>query len=152
MYRAYAPNTTAATFTATWTATTCGSFFNDLIDEFSGTDATNFVDASNAKAGTTGGCPSSVAGNGVTPTVANDGIWFACTDNVTAVTGAYTAGGNDAVGDWSEWKILAGGSGTEQFAGLTSSGAFTLVGVAIKPSGAVSCTPTLTLLGVGRCG
>ena len=76
LFKAYALNTSATTFTDTWTVTTnsCSGFMNDIIIEWSGEDLTNFVDASGSGSGT-GGC----GGTGtptVTPTVNNDGVFF----------------------------------------------------------------------------
>jgi hypothetical protein len=59
LFKAYAPNTTAATLTQTWTATNCGAagatFINDLVDEWARAwTLTNFVDASNSVDGYVG--------------------------------------------------------------------------------------------------
>lgn len=143
-YKAYALNTSAATFTVTWTVTssTCSGFMNDLVDEFSGADGSNFVDNNNAGSGTTG-CALSI-----TPVANNTGVWFACNDSVTAVTAPYTIGGDDAAQDVAEWKILAGGAGASQASAWTSSGNFTIVAVTIKPPGAAG-PPQRTVIGVG---
>lgn len=144
-FKAYAPNTSAATFT--FGCSVSSSFLNDLIDEFNGMDATNFVDNNGSGTNTTGGCSLSI-----TPVVNDTGLWFACNDTVTG-TGTYTKGADDTQGDVSEWKILSGGAGASQASGWTTTGAFTIFGVSIKPAGgAAACTPTLSLLGVGRCG
>ena len=144
LFKAYAPNTSLATFTVTWTISNCNSFMNDLIDEFSGGDATNFVDASNSGTATTGGCTLSV-----TPVANNDGLWFGCNDTVTG-EGTYTKGADDTSGDIAEWKILSGQAGVSTASAWTSSGAYTIFGVAIKPSGgAATCPATLRTLGVG---
>src|SRR4029077_17767271 len=125
IFQAYAPNTSAATITQTWTISSggCNLFFNDLIDEFSGADATNFVDASSTPATGTTGCSLSV-----TPVVNNDGLWFACNDNASG-SGTYTKGGDDAAGDWTEWKILSGGAGVSQASAWTSTTVFDIFGV-----------------------
>jgi len=144
LFRAYSPNTSAATVTETWTVTgsNCHSFLGDLMGEFSGVDQTNFVDASNSGLGSAGCTGAGTAT--VTPNVANDAIWFACTDSVTATGSPYTTGGNDGSEDWAEWKILSGGSGVAQSAVFTSSGAMVIWGVAIKPaSGAVANVPQI---------
>jgi hypothetical protein len=103
---------------------------NDEGDEFSGGDATNFIDTSNSNLGTTGGC----TGAAVTPSIDNAGIWFQCNDTVTAANSPYTIGGDDLNQDVAEWKILAGGSGVSQSSNYTSSASFTIWGVAIKPA------------------
>lgn len=131
---AVAPNTSAATITMTWSGG-CGSFMNDLIDEFSGNDTTTPVDASSKSSGTATNCGGTGVAN-VTPTVANDGLWGACNDSVTAVGGGFTSGANDTQQDLSEWKILSGGSGVAQgFTYTGASGAYVLETVAIKPAG-----------------
>jgi hypothetical protein len=149
-FKAYAPNTSAATFTLNWGAS-CGGFMNDLIDEFAGMDATNFVDASNSATANSVTSCNSVS---VTPTVSNDGLWAACNDNQTAAGASWTKGADDTQSDIAVWRVLVGGSGVSQSPGFSSSTGtvYTVFMVAIKPAGAASCTPTLALMGVGRCG
>lgn len=125
---AYAPNTSAATFTANWAVSAAG-FANSLQDEFSGMDATNAVDASTALAGS-GSCSTTV-----TPSVANDGLWGACNDTVTAVGAGFTKGADDTSTDWTEWQILSGGSGAAQTVNFTGSGTWELMAVAVKAAG-----------------
>jgi hypothetical protein len=146
VFQAYAPNTTQATFTVTWTGgTSCNNFMADLVDEFSGMDGTNFVDASNSSTATGSGCGML----SVTPVANNDGIWFGCADSVTG-TGTYTKGADDLANDWTEWAILSGGAGVPQAAAWTTSGAMTTWGVAIKPAAAATGVPLRLLLGVGK--
>lgn len=150
-FGAIAPNTSAATFTVTWSQA-CGSFMVDFEDEFSGNDTTGGTttfDAHNSGSGTTGSCSITV-----TPANANDGLWGACADSVTAVGAghAYTKGGDDTQGDWSEWFILSGGSGASQTVNFVgTSGFWTEVAATVKPAGAAapSCNQSLSLLGVG---
>lgn len=138
-FSAYSPNTSAASITVTWTTTgNCGQFMGDLTDDYSGENTSNFVDATSGASvstATSGGCSTAI---GVTPTVANDGLWFACYDSVTAVGGSYSQGCNDTQGDWSEYQILSGGSGTAQHPAWTSSGAYITYGIAIKPAAATT--------------
>jgi hypothetical protein len=144
VFKAYAPNTSSATFTITWTVATgnCGGFMNDMIDEFSGVDATNFVDASIVTNGN--GTSNSCNTLAVTPVASNDGLWFACDDTVSAVTGSYTEGNHDTQSDRTAWRILSGGAGVSQSPGYTASGAWSGAGVAIK----ASVTAPLTVTGV----
>jgi hypothetical protein len=146
-FRAYAPNTSAATFTVTWTVTgsSCSGFMNDVIDEFSGADGTNFQDNNMAGNGTAG-CTGSI-----TPVANDTGVWFFCSDSVSGVgAGGYTKGGDDlSPGGWSEWKILTGGAGASQASTWTTSGNFTIVGATIKPAGAATACTRMLLLGVG---
>lgn len=134
-FGAITPNTSAATFTATFTGgSDCSTFTLHQQDEFSGVDTTGGTttfDAHNQSTNTTGGC----SGITVTPANANDAVWWGCVDSVTALSGGYTVGQDDAGGDRTEFKILTGGSGVAQSPGYTSSGAFTLGGVTIKASG-----------------
>jgi hypothetical protein len=50
MFSAFAPNTSAATFTMSWNQGT-SSWFSDLIDEFSGTHATTIAAGNNSATG-----------------------------------------------------------------------------------------------------
>jgi hypothetical protein len=146
LFRAYALNTSATTFTVTWTVagSSCSGFMNDVIDEFSGGDATNFVD-NNMVGHNTTGCAGSI-----TPVANDTGVWFFCSDSVTAVAGGYTKGGDDlSPGGWGEWKILTGGAGVSQASNWTTSGNYLIVGATIKPAGAATTNCTRLLLGVG---
>jgi hypothetical protein len=132
---AFAPNTSQATFTLS-TGAAATNFLSVVIDEFSNTDPTSPIDASAVANGASGTCTASV-----TPTVANDALVSGCYDTVSAVgsTGACASsacikGGDDTQSDWSEYKILSGGSGISQVVPFTgSSGAWQEVLVAIKP-------------------
>lgn len=131
-YGALAPNTSSATFTATFTGGGNCGFVSALRDEFTGNSTvggTTTFNAHNANTATSGGC----TGAAVTPPNANEAVVFSCFDSVTAVGGGYTKGQDDAQMDWSQYKILSGGSGASQSPSFTSSGAFTLLGVTITP-------------------
>ena len=141
-FRAYSPNTSAATITMTWTTGSC-TFMNDLVDEFSGEDLTNFVDASNSATGS--GSPTA----SVTPVNNNDGVWGAANDSVTAVGSGYTKGADDTQQDWSEWKILSGSAGIAQTVNFTGSGTYTIFAATIKPAGAATCNQSIALMRVG---
>jgi hypothetical protein len=124
---------------------------NVLIDEFSGADAVAPIDASNHSSGTAANCGGTGVAN-VTPTVANDALWAACNDSVSAVGGSFTKGADDTASDWAEWKILSGGSGVAQtFTYTGSSGAYVLETLAIKPAGGTAKICTLALVGAGPC-
>jgi len=146
-FAAISPNTTAATFTMTW-STDCGAFMGDLVDEFSGTDLTGGTTTFDANNSGTGSGSCSIT---VTPANNNDAVWGACEDSVTAVGSGYTKGADDTSQDWSEYKILSGGSGVSQTVNFTGSGTWSEVAVTIKPSGAAAptCNNTIALLGVG---
>ncbi|GEM_PF-2407077 len=134
-FAAIAPSTSAATFTATFTGGgTCGgSPYGDWkADEFSGNDTTGGTttfDAHNQSTGT-GSCSGTV-----TPVNNNDAVWGVCEDSTTAVGSGYTQGQNDGGGDWTEYKILSGGSGVAQTVNFTGSGAYNVLAVTIKPAG-----------------
>ena len=132
--RAYAPNNTAVVVTATWSQS-C-TFRGIFYDEFSGGDPTNFIDQAPVVAtGTTGSCTQSV-----TPGVANSMLWSFCADSVTAVGAGFTAGQNDGSGDWTEYKLLSGGSGVAQTVNFTgTTGYWVQATISIKPdAGAVT--------------
>ena len=151
-FGAITPNTTPVTFTVTFSGSNgnCSSDTAVLVDEFAGNDiagGTTTFDAHNesldpAVGGTCTGAPVSPANN-------NDAIWYACFDNVTGVSGGYTKGQDDTIGDWSEYKILSGGSGAVQNAGFVTNpccATFALAGVSIKAAAAAGAfAPDLTI-------
>jgi hypothetical protein len=143
LFRAYVPNTSAATITATFTGGTDSAFANDLIDEFSGADTSNPVDASNSSA-SSGSCTSTV-----TPTVNDDMLYGTCQDTVTAVGTAFTKGADDASTDWAEYKKLSGQSGVSQTVNFTGSGTYQTFSAALKPPSAVTCSNFISLMGAG---
>jgi len=126
--RAYAPDNTAVVVTGTWSqsCSTLGIFY----DEFSGGDPTNFVDqATSITTGTTGSCTQTV-----TPGVNDSMLWSFCADSVTAVGSGFTKGQDDTQGDWTEYKLLSGGSGAVQTVPFTgTSGYWLQATVTIKP-------------------
>jgi hypothetical protein len=134
MFSAVVPNTSQATITMTWNQPTT-NFFNDLIDEFSGADTTTVSAGTNSATGS--GTPTV----SVTPTVNNCAIWVACNDSVTAVGTiggtAATKGGDDGFSDWSEYRLLSGGSGVAQSCAFTGSGSYCIGAVAIRPAGTI---------------
>jgi hypothetical protein len=137
---AISPNTTSVTFTATFTGGANFSAISLLGDEFTGNDTTGGTttfDAHN-EAQATSGNPTV----NVTPANNNDALWGAAQDNTSAVGSGFTKGADDANGDWSEWKILAGGSGSAQTVNFTGSGGFIIQGISIKPA-SVASTPSV---------
>lgn len=134
IFSAYAPSTAAASITMTWNqpiSSTGGQWFNVLIDEFSGMH-TSIPSAGNNSA--TGSGTPTVS---VTPTAANCMIWVPCNDSVTAVgtIGGTTAtkGADDTQQDWSEYRLLSGGSGASQSCTMPGSGSYIIGAVAIQP-------------------
>lgn len=135
VFRAYAPNSSAATITQSWTVSSgsCNNFMNDLTDEFSGMDTSNFVDASNSA--NLSGVPSV----SLTPVSNNDMVWGAADDSIAApsvnnsVCGtAGTIGANDTQQDMSEYRLLSGGGGSSCTVQFNGSGSFMIFAVAIK--------------------
>jgi len=131
LFKAYSPNTSQATITQTWTtgSGSCQSFMNDLVDEWSGVDATNFVDAFNTGQSGSGSCSVNV-----TPNSNNAGLSGFCQDSVTAPGGGFTKGADDTQSDWSEYKVLSGGGGVSQTVDFTGSGIWEEFAVAVKPT------------------
>lgn len=131
LFKAYSPNASQATITQSWTVsggcTNVGSFMNDLVDEWSGVDATNFVDAQNSGTGS-GSCSLNV-----TPNASNDGIDGFCEDTVTAVGNGYTKGADDTMQDWSEYRVLSASSGVAQTVNFTGGGTWEEFAAAVKP-------------------
>ena len=130
LFKGYAPSTSAATFTVTFSAT-CNDFMNDVLDEFSGVDQTNFVDSSLVALET-----GSISIN-ITPSVANAMVWAVANDSITAVgaIGGTTAtkGADDTQQDWTEYRLLSGGSGVQISAAFTGTVPATMAVVSIKP-------------------
>lgn len=146
---AYAPNTTAATFTATFN-TGCNSFFFFGVDEWQGMDLTSVVDTQNSATGS--GSPTV----SITPGVANAAVVAGVLDSITAVGtiggSAATKGGDDTGGDWTVYRILSGGSGVSQTVSPTGSGTYVIYTMTIKPAaggGGGGTARTLMTLGAG---
>jgi uncharacterized repeat protein (TIGR01451 family) len=151
-FGAITPSTAPATFTVTLTGGNgnCSGDGSVLVDEFSGNDitgGTTTFDAHNESLDntvSTGIC----TGAPVTPANNNDAIWYACYDNVTGVGGGYVKGQDDTIGDWSEYKILSGGSGVVQnpsFVTNPNFSSFGLGGVSIKAAASGASIPDLTV-------
>ena len=145
LFKAYSPNASQATIMQSWTiASGCkdtvggNSFMNDLVDEWSGVDATNFVDASNSGANS-GSCSLNV-----TPVANNDGLDGFCQDTVTAVGGGFTKGADDSLQDWSEYQVLSGGAGVSQTVNFTGGGTWEEFAVAVKPYSAFQPAVTVS--------
>lgn len=140
-FGAIAPNTSSVTATVTWNTTggTCNGFLNSLADEFTGNDTSGGTTTFDAHNQTSSGTACVLS---VTPANANDGVWFACNDSSTAVSGGYSAGANDGASDLAEWRILVGGSGVAQTSSYSGSlGTFAIAGMTIKPAGGAAAQP-----------
>lgn len=133
---AISPNTTSVTFTVTFTGGANFSATSILGDEFSGNDTTGGATTFDAQgaATATSGAPTV----NVTPANNDDGVWGAAQDNTSAVGSGYTKGADDTGGDWTEWKILSGGSGTPTTVNFSGTGGYIMQAVTIKPSGGAS--------------
>ena len=104
-FHAAAPDTANATFTVTWSGSTCQVGKAELGDEFANVAA---IDAHTIGGGN-GACSAQLATGH-----ANDAIWGACFDatSITAVGPGYTKGADNGGGDWSEYKLTADPAGT----------------------------------------
>jgi chitobiase/beta-hexosaminidase-like protein len=138
VFGAIAPNTSAATFTATFTgASNCTNFAIFLSDEFSGnntTGSTTTFNASGSNSGAASTCNQTAAN--VTPPLNSEAIWFACLlGSATTATSPYTLGAADGNGNSAEYNILSGNSGVAKTPAYNgSSGAYIIEGVAIAPN------------------
>jgi len=112
-----------------------------LADEFSGNDITGGTTTFDAHSESLDPAAGGICtGALVTPANNNDAIWYACFDNVTGVSGGYVKGQDDTTGDWSEYKILSGGSGVVQNPSFVTNPnffSFGLGGVSIKAASSV---------------
>jgi uncharacterized repeat protein (TIGR01451 family) len=148
-FGAITPNTVPVTFTVTFTGGVgnCSSDASILVDEFAGTDTTGGTTTFDAHNESFSPAVSVVCtGAPVTPANTNDAIWYACYDNVTGVSGGYTKGQDDTIGDWTEYKVLSGGLGVVQNASFaTTSNTFALAGVSIKAASAAASAPDLVV-------
>jgi hypothetical protein len=153
---AISPNTTATTFTVTFTGGgSCGNFGNILVAEATGNNTTGgtttFYTHNQATGTSTTGC----SGAGVTSTSANDGVWSACNDNLATTNwqgAGWTASVNDANGDGTETKIATGSQTPTWTAANSTSGAYVVSTIAIAAAGggaAKLCT--IALMGAGPC-
>lgn len=159
IFGAIAPNTSTTTITATFKTSapatiTCG--FSSLVgDEYTGNDTTGGTTTFDATgtlfaSSSSGSCSVTT----IKPSNNNDALAGACSPatSTTAVGGGFTKGADDSSGDWTEFQILSGGSGVNQTVNFTSSGGWAAAGMTVKPAaGAVTCTPSLGLMGVERC-
>jgi hypothetical protein len=164
-FRAYAPNTSATTFTVSWTtsASNCGAFLNDMIEEWSNVNQTNFVDATGSGGACAGGGASGCTGCSVTPVAADDGIMSFCQDSVTDCGGGtggvctgsvFSKGADDGSGEWSEHRVLTGNAGVSQSVTFVpASGAANQFVFAIKaPTAPTLTTSTIFPLSVHASG
>lgn len=126
---------TAANGTSLLTITASGNalqaFSSIFVEGYQGVDAVP-VDQVNKSASGLSGTPD---GGSVTPAFANDLIYGFGADSITAVGSGFTKGGDDLNGDWTEFKILVGGSGTPISTPFTGSGRYDDFTVAFVASG-----------------
>ena len=122
-FGAIAPDTTAVTITASWTAANCNRGISILGDELSGT--TTF-DGDAEMTGAVG----PVAGSIVTAH-AGDAVWAAAYSGgmLNAVGTGFTKGADDANGDWSEYELTVDPAGTTEPVGFDSPAQPWLLGV-----------------------
>lgn len=137
---ALAKNTTSTTVTVTGNGG--GVFVSMTLEEFSGNDQVSPVDQAVHSAVGASGTPTSPS---FTPAVGDELAWAYASDTVTAVGNidgsAATKGGDDANGDWSEYRILVGRAGVAMTAAVTGSGAYTMLAATFKPLAAGTVVP-----------
>lgn len=140
IFRAYAPNTSAATFTEIWSlGTGACTGLSDLIDEWSGMDSTNFIDNT---ASILSSCSLMI-----TPVANNTGLYGLCIDSVTGTGAGFSKGTDDTFGDWTEYKILSGGGGSAQMVNFMSSAEDLAIAITIKPATAVVANISVVVVG-----
>jgi hypothetical protein len=127
-------NGTAST-TITVQSNTGSQFCSILLDEFTAAATISLDVAVNSADGATG-TPTSPT---LTPTASDCLIWAAAWDSITAVGNiggsAATKGADDTQSDWSEYRILSGGSGVGITAAFAGSGAYAVMAAAFKETG-----------------
>jgi hypothetical protein len=129
---AVAKNTSSTTVTVSYASSTNG-YLSIFLDEFSGENQTNPIDQ---KTGVTATATS--ASGSVTPTANNEMVWGVDWDSPSNVGTGFTQGGNDNIGDLSEYQLLSGGSGISQtvtFPGQPTPEGYALAIVSIFPAG-----------------
>ena len=149
-FGAITPNTAPVTLTVTFGGNVGDCSNNDttmLIDEFSGNDTTGGTTTFDAHNESLDPAAVTCTGAPVTPANNNGAIWYGCFDNVTGVTGGYTKGQDDGIGDWSSYKTISGQQGVAQNPGFVTNPSFfsfALAGVSIKAGSSVPA-PDLTI-------
>ena len=125
----FAKNTSATTVTVTSSVTT--TFACMVIDVFRGTASNSPIGSNNKASGT--GTPTTGT---ITLDQNDEAIVVWSSDSITAVGNilgsAATKGADDGVQDWSEYRIMSGGSGNTGTAAFTGSGGYTIGYTVIK--------------------
>lgn len=118
------------TTSVAYTGSTSTTSLNVYVDDWSGADLVNPIDATNSGMGT-----SSTPSITVTVKRNNDGLEGFLWGSFSAVGSGFTVGANDSNGDASEHKILSGGAGAGQTVNFTQSGtsSYMLFGIGLKP-------------------
>jgi hypothetical protein len=152
-----AANSGSGSCTITATSTGSAATLDVIAVEIKGSNQT--VDKSSIKTTGTIGSGSNISGTSITTTVNGDLVMeFASGTNTTGDT--YTAGSGTIMVQTTSFGMAIQGQ-VQSSAGainptMTSnknSEVYVVGNVALKPSGgAAACTPTLMLLGIGRCG
>lgn len=125
-------STSPFTISVAYTGSISTTSFNLYVDDWSGADPVNPIDATNSGIGT-----SSTPSISVTVKRNNDGLEGALWGSFSAVGSGFTVGANDGNGDATEHKILSGGAGAGQTVNFTQTGtsSYMLLGIALKPAG-----------------
>lgn len=121
------------------TVTSSGRWSDVLFDEFSGVSQSAPVDKVGQKAGS--GTSASAA---LVPSTGNDLVWAASLGTIGGVGSGYIKGADDSSQDWSEYRILSGGTGTAQTATFSNSGAYLCLAALFKPAVSAGSPPAIS--------
>jgi hypothetical protein len=121
------------------TVTSSGAWTDVLFDEFSGVSQSAPVDKIGQKAGS--GASTSAA---LVPAVGNELVWAASLGTIAGAGPGYIKGADDSSQDWSEYRILSGGTGTAQTATFSNSGAYLCLAALFKPATSAGSPPSIS--------
>lgn len=145
LFGAFAPSTSATTFTMGFGSVACSNFYGYMIAEFQG-NVTSSLAAAFPVQGSSGGTSTSTGCNqasaGITPLTVNNAVWNACFGAPTGVALPWTAGAADGGGgDLSEYQLISGNPGSQvpNYGGTT--GIYVVLGTAIAPAGGAPSAP-----------
>jgi hypothetical protein len=134
---AYAKNTSATTVTVTGSAQ--GTFVIGMGDVLRGTATSSPIGSFVST--TASGTPTTPS---MTMDMADEAVVAWCVDSTTAVGNilgsAATKGCDDTFQDWSEYRILSGGSGSSGTAAFAGSGTYEIAAAVVRPPSAAGLT------------
>jgi hypothetical protein len=155
-----APSNACKTYTASWTGS--ASFLFVLGDDFSVSGGTASFDKDVAASNATSGAAGQVTLPSITPANSASLLWTSVSPNayINAPTagstqGVWTGGAQTGAGNGpaTEYELSGTGATATNMTDNSATDAYAGMAVAFKfTASGGSCTPTLTLMGVGRCG